>query len=265
MTGIITDTKIIINLIKKYYPELEKIIDEEYMTAKNFINKWIITIFTNDFQKELGYLIWDFLLLQGNIILFKAILSIISILKKQLLEQNKKEACLYPIFADTLQIEPKNKKLLFGLAIKNYDDLNEKYLNSKRNKINPKVFDNIINLNKNSYNRKIKIKTILNNKCDEKWPICLGNDKLRTNPINKLNYIIFKIPNKTEYYNNYFYDEINNNDNIKKSENINCNNIINENNIKNEENFNDLYNIITEREHHNCCSLLNKEIQKKIN
>ena len=70
MTGIITDTKIIINLIKKYYPELEKIIDEEYMTAKNFINKWIITIFTNDFQKELGYLIWDFLLLQGNIILY---------------------------------------------------------------------------------------------------------------------------------------------------------------------------------------------------
>ena len=85
MTGIITDTKIIINLIKKYYPELEKIIDEEYMTVKNFINKWIITIFTNDFQKELGYLIWDFLLLQGNIILFKGIFSIVSILKKTII------------------------------------------------------------------------------------------------------------------------------------------------------------------------------------
>ena len=259
MTGIITDTKIIIDLIKKYFPDLEKIVDEEYMTIKNFIKKWIITIFTNDFQKELGYLIWDFLLLQGNTILFKGVFSIISILKKQLLEQNKKEECLYPIFSDTFNIDPKNKKLLFGLAIKNYDDLNEKYLNSKRNTINPKVFENIININKNSYNRKIKIKTILKNKCDEKWPICLGNDKLRINPINKLNYIIFKIPNKTEYYNNYFYNEINNNDNRKNSEDNNINNIINENNIKNEENVNDLYNIITEREHHNCLSLLNKE------
>ena len=266
MTGIITDTKIIINLIKKYYPELEKLIDEEYMTIKNFINKWIITIFTNDFQRELGYLIWDFLLLQGDIILFKGIFSIISILKKPILEKNKKEECLYPIFAETLNIDPKNKKLLFGLAIKNYDDLNEKYLNSQRNKINPKVFDNIININKNSYNRKIKMKTILNNKCDEKWPICLGNDKLRINPINKLNYIIFKIPNKTEYYNNYFYDEINNNIFKRKNiENNNCNNIINENNKKNEENFDDLYNIITERENHNCCSLSNKELHKKIN
>jgi hypothetical protein len=73
MTGIITDTKIIIDLLIKYFPELEEIISEERMTIKNFINKWLITIFTNDFKQELGYKIWDYLLLDGNIILFKSI------------------------------------------------------------------------------------------------------------------------------------------------------------------------------------------------
>ena len=251
MTGIITDTKIILKMLKKYFPELEKLIDEENMIMKNFINKWIITLFTNNFQKELGYIIWDFLLLQGNIVLFKGIFTIFSILKKKLLNQKKNEELLYPIFEDTLNIDPKNKKILFGLAIKNYDGLDEKNINKKRNSINPKIFDDIINLNKNSYNRKMKIKSIFNDKCDKKWPICLGNDKLRSNPINKLNYIIFKIPNEAVYFNNYFFDEINNDIHDKNSNNI-INIIENEENKNNDENLNDLYNIISEREHHRC-------------
>ena len=254
--------------MKKYFPELERLINEEYITIKNFINKWIITIFTNDFQKELGYVIWDFLLLQGDIILFKTIFSIFSILKKKLYITKEKDEYIYPIFANTLSIDPKNKKLLFGLALKNYEDLTENYINLKRNSINPEVFDKIIKINNNSYNRKLKQKAIVNNKCDKKWPICLGNDKLRTNPINKLNFIIFKTPNNTEYYNNYFYEEINNN----KNHNINHNkdNILFE--FQNEEkekdnkknnDFNDSYNIITEREHHNCCSKINNECDEK--
>ena len=257
MTGIITDTKIIIRLIKKYFPELERIINEDYLTIKNFINKWIITIFTNDFQKELGYIIWDFLLLQGNIILFKSIFSIISILKKQLISKKEKDEYIYPILANTLNIDPKNKKLLFGLALKNYEDLSENYININRNNINPMVFDKIISINKNSFNRKIK-QISKCNKCDKKWPICLVNDKIRTNPINKLNFIIFKIPNNTEYYNNYFYDEINNN---KNNINNNKENIFLElQKGENNNNCNDLYNIITEREHHNCSSKLNNLI-----
>ena len=147
MTGIIADTKIIIKMLRKYFPELERLIDEEYMTIQNFINKWIITIFTNDFQKGIGYIIWDFLLLQGNIVLFKGIFTIFSILKKNLLAQNKKEDTLYPIFANTLNIDPKNKKILFGLAMQNYYGLDEKRINLDSSIINPKVFDNIIKLN----------------------------------------------------------------------------------------------------------------------
>ncbi len=45
MTGIITDTKIAIKFLRKYFPELERLIEEEYMIFKNFINKWIITIY----------------------------------------------------------------------------------------------------------------------------------------------------------------------------------------------------------------------------
>lgn len=266
MTGIITDTKIIIRLIKKYFPELEKIIDTELMTIKNFINKWLITIFTNDFQKELGYLIWDYLLLQGNIILFKSVFAIFSILKKRLLTQKNKEECLYPIFSDTLDIDPRNKNLLFGLAIKNYD-INENYITKKRNAINPAVFDKIKKINKNSYERKIKSKNVITKKCDEKWPICLGNDKMRSNPINRLNFIVFKMPNNTKYYKDYFYDEINNN-NINNIHNNEDNNIYNNKQKlgnKNEENkFNDTFNIITEREQHICCCLSgnNKSIKE---
>ena len=260
MTGIITDTKIITKMLRKYFPELERLIDEEYMTIKNFINKWIITIFTNDFQKGLGYIIWDFLLLQGNIVLFKGIFTIFSILKKNLLAQSKKEDTLYPIFVNTLNIDPKNKKILFGLAMKNYDGLDEKRINLKRNILNPKVFDNIIKLNKNSYNRKMKMKNFINDKCDQNWPICLGNDKIRTNPINKLNYIVFKIPNNPVYYNNYFFDEINHDNHEKNNDNIN--NILDNKEYKNKvDTCNDLYNIITEREHHRCCSIINNEMK----
>ena len=242
MTGIITDTKIIIDLLIKYFPELDELINDEKMTIKNFVNKWLITIFTNDFKKEFGYKIWDYLLFQGNLILFKSVFSIFSILKKDLITTFENNECLYQIFGDTLNIDPKNKKFLFGLILKNYDNLDEKYIDFKRNKINPLVFKDIININKNSYMKKIKIKTILDKKCNQKWPICLSNNNNRINPISPLNYVIFKIPNKTKCYDNYFFQEINEEQNEK-------NNI---NNFEDKNNFNDYYNIITEREKHNC-------------
>ena len=243
MTGIITDTKIIIDLLIKYFPELDEIISEERMTIKNFINKWLITIFTNDFKQELGYKIWDYLLLDGNIILFKSIFSIFSILKKQLIKGKENGQCLYHIFSDTSNIEPKNKKFLFGLVLKNYDNLNEKCIDLQRNRINPLVFNEIININKNSHMRKIRTKHTLNNKCNKNWPICLANEITRTNPIDKLDYLIFKIPFETKCYDNYFFQESNK---ISNNNNI-------DNDLKKDENtFNDFYNIITEREKHNC-------------
>lgn len=91
LSGMITDCIIMKMLIKKYLPELYKFLIETHSfdnSLDNFIYKWFITIFAQNFNKEFTYLIWDFIIMDGNIILFKAVLAILKIMKNEILLQN---------------------------------------------------------------------------------------------------------------------------------------------------------------------------------
>lgn len=90
LTGMITDCVIMINMLQKYLPDLYKFLTQEHSleaSVNNFIHKWFISLFTQNFSEEFSLVIWDYLFLEGNIVMFKAGLAVFKILKTQIMLQ----------------------------------------------------------------------------------------------------------------------------------------------------------------------------------
>lgn len=88
LAGMITDCAILVNFLEKYLPDLYKFLMENNfeLSLDNFIHKWFVSFFVQNFQKEICVVIWDFFFLEGNIVLFKAALAVLKILKKDIME-----------------------------------------------------------------------------------------------------------------------------------------------------------------------------------
>jgi hypothetical protein len=86
----ITDCLILVNLLQKYLPDLYNFLVNNGLeeNLNNFIHKWFVSLFVQNFKEEFSLLIWDFLFLEGNIILFKAGLAVFKILKNEVMEKN---------------------------------------------------------------------------------------------------------------------------------------------------------------------------------
>ena len=84
----ITDCTILVNFLEKYLPDLFKFLIENNfeLSLNNFVHKWFVGLFVQNFEKEISLIIWDFYFLEGSMVLFKAALAVMKILKKDLME-----------------------------------------------------------------------------------------------------------------------------------------------------------------------------------
>jgi hypothetical protein len=87
----ITDCLILVNLLQKYLPDLYNFLVSSGLeeNINNFIHKWFVSLFVQNFKEEFSLLIWDFLFLEGNITLFKAGLAVFKILKNEIMVKNE--------------------------------------------------------------------------------------------------------------------------------------------------------------------------------
>ena len=85
-----TDSAIMLNMIEDSLPKvinhLQKNNSEIFL--KNLLYKWFISLFLENMNKKISYVIFDFFLFEGNIILFKATLLIIFLIKDKILNIN---------------------------------------------------------------------------------------------------------------------------------------------------------------------------------
>ena len=81
-----TDCAIVRILLKENFKDAFKNLEKNggILHLNNTINKWFLSIFIQGISNIYSNFIWDMFLLEGNIIIFKAIYAIIIILQKQL-------------------------------------------------------------------------------------------------------------------------------------------------------------------------------------
>ncbi len=248
--------------LKKYFPKLNDFFTRNDFSISNFVHKWLVTIFSENFMKETTYLIWDFLFLEGNIVLIKTCLIIFCILKRKLLKYEYNFEELFSILSyGTNEIEPKTPTLLYGLSFKKFEFTDE-YIEKTRDLLSISVINNIDNNNIEKYKRNLKNKDDQekikeNIKCNENWPICEYN-KIIGEPSLVVKYLVLHHKNKPQKIEDYFF-------NFKKiKRNLETEEEETET-TKEEESMkeDDYYNILLERQEHTCIS--KKEEEQIIN
>ena len=241
--------------LKKYFPKLNDFFIRNDFSISNFVHKWLVTIFSECYMEETTYLIWDFLFLEGNIVLIKTCLIIFCILKRKLLKFEHNFEELFSILSfDTEKIDPKTPTLLYGLSFKKFEFTDE-YIEETRDLLSISVIKNIDNDNLKKFEMNKKMKKINEKKskdlfiCNENWPIC-ENNKSKEEPNFVIKYLVLHHKNEPQKIGDYFFNYTN-----FKNKNLINQYIENENDkTKDEENLKEeeYYDILIERQEH-CC------------
>ena len=271
LSGILTDTTIINDIIEMRYPNLEPSLKINYY---NTIIILLTGLFINNVNEETLYTIYDSLFLNGSITIFKSVLFILDYCKSK-----------YDSLNDTLdlsELKNFNQKIMNEIPYLHVNklrnllfDYHKVYefsmnnLNRKRNEIR-KLTEKEIQLNyknkkfrEEQNNNLLKMNSYINsvnNECDLDWPLCIYDKKYR---FENVDYFVYKVLDEPNLIDNYYFDDCNNQKIIYENININFND--------NKEKAKIYKNLLIERRNHLCINLgnnnhmLNKIFNDKIN
>ena len=258
MVGIVVDTIIIKLLIKKFIPDISKRIEEKDdflgdFIGNNFINRGLINLFSNGMiDKDISLLIWDYLFIEGNIVLLKSFLAIYYYLSDTILNGEKS----LEFYNDVINLELKkidinNNEFIYNLFFRNEESISNLDFNDYRFNLSLQVADSLEENNIEHVKSKVKLSydTLYDKQvdkalaCNQKWPYCI-NDTYFENVTKIVFYTVFQEEHKN-YIKNYFFSDKNN---LKDKEKTNI-----------EKNY---YRVRVERRPH-YCNNIQKEITQK--
>jgi hypothetical protein len=206
LVGIMVDCTILNSLLSKYIPELsEHLITNGFeLNLNNFIYKWFVSLFIQNFNDEFSLIIWDFLFLEGSIVLFKAALAIFMNLKNSILNHYDFEK-IYSIFSNaTFNLQDKYL-LLYYLGLRQFE-FNYEFINVNRvNFLNP--ITQTIKREGNTLNENV-LKRHCIKECSKEWPFCLSSNNSRI-----INCLVLNTGSKSKIIEDYFFEGVGKNKN----------------------------------------------------
>lgn len=166
---------LILNLLKKSTPNvcqhLQNLEAELYLN--NMIYKWLISIFIQNTSKNNWLLIWDMLLLEGPIVLFKAAFGLFQIISKDVITlRSLEDAQMF--FEKRIEEFECNDKMVFYLIIKKFD-FDMETITRERDALFPQIVQGIRE-NGNFDDGKSKPSS---SECDVDWPWCVQDVSYR--------------------------------------------------------------------------------------
>ena len=245
------DKTIIFNFLEKYFPQMEKTLNNDCYKEliHNYIYQSLISLLINGLNEETSYLIWDYLFLEGNIVLIKSFLAIFGELKNKLIniKEDDMETMHEILNIDTKNIHTDSIELIHCLIIRQFE-FDENYIEDLRI-----ILCNYLEESNDSNNIE-KIQTKIKHKitdieteiqkyknCNKQWPYC-RNDSYFENVSQCIKCLVLSEKNNTDIIEEYFFD-------------------ISSISFRNKKE-NDFYDIIVERRPHYCSEII-EEIKKE--
>ena len=247
LSGLMTDSSIIQIFLKDNFPDMYELLEVSggIIYLSNAINKWFLTIFINRISEVYSNFIWDLFLLEGNIVIFKALYSIITMLLRDIMKCKNFDQ-LNKVFQDN-PLKLKNRaKLAYYLICKKFK-FNMETIKQHRKNTNIKIIKEIDNLDyflKDEIDNCNKRNEKNISKCDLDWPICIKDKK---NLIKNYDHIILKQLYEPEIIEDYIDNDKYDKENKKEEK---------------EEKFEDF---LIERKKHFCDSKIKSFRDNKLN
>ena len=128
--GVLVYSTLIEQLLSQFLPELFNFIQSNYyeIHITNILYKWLLSLFVEGFPEKLSLIIWDSLFLNGDIILFKASLGILKLLKNEIMNVNSIEE-LSILFDKKIKELLNPSIMIYFLLLRKFDfDIKQLYL-----------------------------------------------------------------------------------------------------------------------------------------
>lgn len=197
-------------LIQKYMPDLSQyfIKNQFELTVNNFIHKWLVGLFTQNFNYQLSDIILDFFFLEGSIILTKTCLGVFAILRPVLMSFNDFEDVYETLNEKTNEIR-NDKLILHFLAVRKFE-FNAFTLNLFRESLKEPIIENLRKEKLKRRNSKSSLDLRgrgRNGKrhCNQKWPFCLYD----MTPRDVLQVLVIKTSKRPYVIDDYYYSKAN--------------------------------------------------------
>ena len=180
-----TDNSIIRILLKDNFRDIYDALEESggSIYLNNAVNKWLLSLFIQGISEVYTYFIWEMLLIEVNIIIFKTLYAMIIILENYIIKCTSFDQ-LNNVFNEVPLKFDKRGKLAYYLISKKFN-FNMEMIKKYRKTLNPRIIKEIIGLG--VFNRRSKdddesdkdsSKEIeKKEECDLDWPICLYDKK----------------------------------------------------------------------------------------
>ncbi len=238
------DKTIIFNFLEKYFPQMEKTLNNDCYKEliHNYIYQSLISLLINGLNEETSYLIWDYLFLEGNIVLIKSFLAIFGELKNKLINiKDEDMETIHEILnIDTKNIQTDSVELIHCLIIRQFE-FDENYIEDLRLSLCNYLEES------NDSNSVEKIQTKIKHKitdieseiqkyknCNKQWPYC-RNDSYFENVSQCIKCLVLSQKDNIDIIEEYFFD-------------------ISAINFRNKKE-NDFYDIMVERRPHFCSEI----------
>jgi hypothetical protein len=203
LVGIMIDCTILNNMLSKYIPEIyEHLMNNGFeLNMNNFIYKWFVSLFIQNFNEEYSLIIWDFLFLEGSVVIFKAALAIFMNMKNKILNHTNFED-IYAVFTDTPQEISDKKQLLYYLGLRHFE-FDNIFINTNRKNFLKPVSDTI---KEGKVDKLVKDKSLERKfgDCNREWPFCINDHENRI-----LDLIKYQTGSAPKIVENYFFNGIN--------------------------------------------------------
>lgn len=210
------DCAILLNLIKGYLPNVyNHLVEIGYeMSLSNVLYKWFVSLFIQNLSSDLSLVIWDMLMLEGNIVLFKATIGILKILKNSILSKSSLEDINYIFDEETRHLND-HSVLVYYLILQKFE-FDIEFIYKNRIVFQSTILESIINNNnyrKNKYieeernwadgeqyrRRASYVKNVV--ECFREWPLCIYDLGYKYNVIT---YLVFKVHDPPNFIENYY-------------------------------------------------------------
>lgn len=186
------------NSCEEVFAHLNDIGAELYL--KNLVYKWLLSLFIQNISDKYYSCIWDLLLLEGTVILYKATFGLFRIISKDIMNIRSIEEA-QDFFENKTTQYCDLDKLLYYLIIKRYD-FDMEMIKENRNNLFPKIIEEIRN-NGRFLLAKEQLDEVY---CDKDWPLCTKDYDYRHEISD---YFIYRTLDKPNIINNYYERQLN--------------------------------------------------------
>lgn len=224
LSGLITDSSIAQIILRKNFPLIYHFLEPAggIIYLNNTVNKWLLTIFIHRIPEIYSDFIWDLFLLEGNIVIFKALYAMTRILQRYILKSKTFDDLNNYLNYGLLNIKVR-EILAYYLLSKKYN-FNMDLIKQYRKKLSENVIKEVNGIGDFHRSEKKKPKKGKKTTCDLKRPLCIFNPKNLNETYDK---IILKQLNKPEIiedyavnYKKYHNDKINDENKEEKFEDL---------------------------------------------